>query len=278
MTAAGREPPSGTFPRALSHSLLWTGGCLDVAYHGRIVHSHVCAYLVLGSGKTVLVDTGNAPDWPRMERDVERFLDGRPLDYVFPTHGELPHCGLLTAWLTKYPDAVAVGALRDFPLYYPRFRGRMRNLGAGEAIDLGDRRLVLIPPVWRDLRDTLWAFDTKDRTLFVSDAFAFLHYHEAQQCDYLASEQPPPDVQMIRYFNERAMYWTRHTDVARSFADLDEMLRVLDPALIATGHGGVVDVRDTMLPLVKAGMSVRTPSQPVSAAGTLAVPLAATSA
>ena len=67
---------------------------------------------------------------------------------------------------------------------------------------------------------------------------------------------------MIRYFNERAMYWTRHTDVSASFADLDEMLRVLDPVLIATGHGGVVDVRHEMVPLVKAGMDVRGPETP----------------
>ncbi len=252
-----RRPPSGRFPRVLSDSLLWTGGCLDILYRDKIVHSHVCAYLVRGSEKTILIDTGNASDWPRMERDVERFLDGQALDYVFPTHGELPHCGLLTAWLNKYPEALAVGALRDFPLYYPHYASRMRNVRAGDAIDLGNRRIVFVPPVWRDLRDTLWAFDTGERTLFVSDAFAYLHYHESGRCDYLVSEQPLPDVQMIKYFNERAMYWTRHTDPGQSFADLDEMLRILDPVLIATGHGGVVDVRDAMLPLVKEGMRVR---------------------
>lgn len=270
MEQTPRHPPSGSFPRVLSPSLLWTGGCLNILYHDRVVHSHVCAYLVVGSDKTMLVDTGNAPDWARMEQDVERFLDGRKLDYVFPTHGELPHCGLLPQWLDKYPEALAVGALRDFPLYYPEYAHRMRNVDPGESIDLGDRRIVFIPPVWRDLRDTLWAFDTTERTLFVSDAFAFLHYHESQRCDFLASEQPPPDVAMIRYFNERAMYWTRHTDVAGSFEDLDAMIRMLDPALIATGHGGVVDVHDEMVPLVKAGMNVRVPAVPRPLA--LAVP------
>jgi len=62
---------------------------------------------------------------------------------------------------------------------------------------------------------------------------------------------------MIKYFNEKAMYWTRHTDPGATFADLDEMLRVLDPVLIATAHGGVVDSREAMLPLVKDGMRVR---------------------
>ena len=251
------DPPTGRFPRRLSETLLWTGGCLDVLYGDKVVHSHLCAYLVLGSEKTMLVDTGNAQDWPRIARDVADFLDGRPLDYVFPTHGELPHCGLLSEWLDTYPGALAVGALRDFPLYYPAHASRMRMVAAGDAIDLGDRRIVFVPPVWRDLCDTLWAFDTTERTLFVSDAFAYLHHHESGRCDYLVSEQPLPDVDMIRYFNERAMYWTRHTDPEPSFADIDTMLRALDPVLIATAHGGVVDVRDAMLPLTKQGMSVR---------------------
>ncbi|QIB33111.1 MBL fold metallo-hydrolase [Ancylobacter pratisalsi] len=257
MTTKHADAPSGHFPRVLSPSLLWTGGCLDILYHDRVVHSHVCTYLVRGSDKTLLVDTGNAADWVRVEKDVERFLDGRPLDYIFPTHGELPHCGLFQQWMRKYPEAIAVGKLRDFLLYYPEFAGRMRHVDVGDAVDLGDRRIVFVPPVWRDLKDTLWAFDTAERTLFVSDAFAYLHYHEDNHCDFLTSEQPLPDLRMIQFFNERAMYWTRHTDPVHSYADIDEMLRELRPQLIATAHGGVVDVCEDMLPLVKQGMSVR---------------------
>ncbi len=257
MTDHHRDPARGHFPRRLSPSLLWTGGCLDITYNGRTVHSHASAYVVKGSEKTVIVDTGNAADWPRIERDVEDFLQGRPLDYVFPTHGELPHCGLLQAWMRKYPEAIAVGALRDFRLYYPELSDRMRDVASGSSIDLGDRRLVFVPAIWRDLKDTLWAFDTTERTLFVSDAFAYLHYHEGGICDHLTSECPLPDLEMIRYFNERALYWTRHTDARLSYADIDEMIRELDPVLIATGHGGVIDARDAMLPLVKQGMDVR---------------------
>lgn len=249
--------PTGHFPRQLNDTLLWTGGCLNIDYNGTTVHSHACTYLILGSEKTILVDTGNAFNWPTLEKEVEDFLAGRPLDYIFPTHGELPHCGLLSNWMDKYPAAIAVGPLRDFPLYYPGHADRMRTLSAGDAIDLGDRRILFLPPIWRDLHDTLWAFDTKDRVLFVSDGFAYLHYHENGQCDLLTSEQPLPDVRMIQFFNERAMYWTRHTDPRHSFADIDDMIRILDPVLIATAHGGVVDAREAMLPLVKQGMTVR---------------------
>ncbi len=248
---------TGSFPRALSPTLLWTGGCLDISYRGKVVHSHLCTYLVLGSEKTLLVDTGNPSNWREVERDVEGFLGGRPLDYVFCTHVELPHAGLLAQWLDKYPGAVALGRLTDYELYYPAHADRMRNVEPGQSVDLGDRRIVFLPAIWRDLKETLWAFDTTERTLFVSDAFAYLHYHHEGQCDRLASEQPLPDVDMIQFFNERALFWTQHTDASRSFADIDEMLSMLQPRAIATAHGGVLDITEGMLPLVKSGMMTR---------------------
>lgn len=258
MAAQCPAPPTGSFPRVLSPTLLWAGGCLNVPYNGQIVHSHTSTFLILGEKKTLLVDTGNAADWPEVERSVVECLDGRPLDYIFPTHGELPHCGLLNQWMEKYPELLAVGPVRDFKLFLPRYADRMREVQPGESIELGeDRRFLFLPAVWRDLNETLWGFDTKERTLFVSDAFAYLHYHEEGACDYLTTEHPLPNVEMIRFFNERAMYWTRHTDARLSFKDIDELIAQLRPRLIATAHGGVIDDESEMLPLVKKGMDVR---------------------
>ena len=90
--------------------------------------------------------------------------------------------------------------------------------------------------------------------LFVSDAFAYLHYHKAGHCDYLTSEHSPPDVKLIQFFNERALRWTRYTDTRVTFSDVDEMLRRLNPVMIAAAHGGVIDTTADMIPLVKNGM------------------------
>ncbi len=247
---------TGALPRLIRPDVLWSGGCLDSSYSGASVHGHFSMYAIRGRDKTVIIDTGHPMHWDAVEYDIEAFLAGRPLDYVFPTHAEFPHAGLLGQWMRKFPNATVVGNLRDYGLYYPEAAHRFRNVAPGDSLDLGDRKLVFVPPVWRDLPDTLWAFDTLDRILFVSDAFAYLHPHQPGQCDFLISEHPAPDLKMIQYFNERAMQWTRFTDARVTFADMDTLLQKLKPALLAGAHGGVVDTVAAMLPLFIAPCSM----------------------
>lgn len=251
-----RDRATGLFPRIMAPDLLWTGGCVDVQYQDRTVHGHFSIYLVKGSEKTILVDTGHPMHWKRVERDVEAFLGERPLDYVFGTHAEFPHAGLLANWLRKYPDCIAVGDLRDYRFFYPDLAHRIAIKRPGDKLDLGDRQFVFLPAIWRDLNNTLWAFETKTRTLFVSDAFAYLHYHEAGQCDLATSEHPPPDLKMIQFFNERALQWTRFTDARVTFEDMDCLLAATRPMAIAGSHSGLIDTVADMVPLVKSGMSL----------------------
>lgn len=247
--------PSGELPRLVTPDLLWTGGCLEVAYKGDIVHGHFSMFVLKGSEKTLMIDTGHPVNWSTVEKDVEAFLDGRPLDYIFPTHAEYPHAGLIASWMRKYPDAKAVGDVRDYDLYYPELSDRFHHAKAGEILDLGDKKVMFVPAIWRDMPSTYWAFEMVERTLFVADAFAFLHYHKQGQCDLKTSEQPVPDVQMIQFFNERALQWTRFTEAEQTFGDIDYILSTLDPKLIVSAHSGVIDTRDAMVPVIKGGMS-----------------------
>ncbi len=253
MLTRSPNQPTGELPRTVTPNLFWTGGCLSIEYQGELAHGHFSTYVVLGSEKSMLVDTGHAVHWQKSAKDVETFLNGRPLDYVFLTHGEFPHAGMVAHWLKKYPNAIAIGNVPEHPLYYPHLADRIRMIKAGDQINLGDRNMVFIPAVWKDL-PTLWAFDDKDRVLFVSDGFAFLHYHKAGQCDYLTSETPPPELPLVQFFNERALRWTRYTDAKLTFADVDEVLQRLKPRLIAPAHGGVIDTVEETSPLLKAGM------------------------
>lgn len=242
-------------PRRLSPGLLWTGRCQEFDYLGKSTHSHQNAFLVKGSERTMLIDTGAPSKWSAVERDVQSFLDGRTLDFVFPTHPEFPHGGLLPRWLEKYPDALIVGDLRDSDLYYPDLVSRFRTMYAGDQVDLGDRSILFLPALWRDLPTTLWAFDTGDRALFVSDALAFLHFHDEGECPRLTSEQPPVDVSMMRFNNERTLIWTRFADAAETFPDFDRLVRELNVRLIAPGHGNVIDNLDVMIPLAKQALA-----------------------
>ncbi len=258
---------TGALPRLIRPNILWSGGCVDSTYANAQAHGHFSMYVVRGSEKSIIIDSGHPMHWGEIERDIEMFLEGRPLDYVFPTHSEFPHAGLLPQWLAKYPDLKVVGNVQDFALYYPEAIDRFWSFAPGDSLDLGDRKLVFVPAIWRDLPDTLWAFDTLDRVLFVADGFAYLHPHAPGQCDFFMSENPAPDIGMIQYFNERALQWTRYTDARVTFDDMDKLLSELKPALIAGAHGNLVDNLDEFMPLFKRGMIMGTSSvEPASPA------------
>ena len=196
-------------------------------------------------------------NWPTLEGEVDAFLAGRTLDYIFLTHQEFPHGGLVEQWMRKFPNAIAVGDLSEYRFYYPELFYRMKMVEAGDYLDLGDRKFVFVPAIWRDLNNSLWGFDDLTRTLFVSDAFAYLHYHERGEADLMTSEMSPPDVKMCQYFNERALQWTNHVDAQSTFGDIDELLALLKPRMIAPAHGGIVDTIGAMVPVVKSSMAVK---------------------
>ena len=245
---------TGTLPRAITPDLLWTGRCIPSSVPN--LHAHYALYLLKGSQRTVLIDTGHPIHWEPIKADVDAFLEGRPLDYIFPTHSELPHSGLLARWMREFPQAVAVGDMRDYPLYHPDLAPRFRQMAPGDSLDLGDRRLLFLPPVWRDLPDTLWAFDTKDRTLFLSDACAYFHAHVPGQCDHLSSEIAPPDIAIMRDFNDKALHWPRFTDSRPTFPEMDALIARLRPRFLAGAHGCVVDTPEETLPLFKQGIAI----------------------
>ncbi len=162
MASGGIEELALGLPRLLTSGVLWTGGCMELDLRGELVHSHFANYVVRGSQKTLMLDTGHPIHADRIEQAVESFLGDAGLDYILVTHAEFPHCGLLPKWLAKYPQAMAVGDVRDYHLYYPEHQHRFVQMGIGESIDLGDRRIVLVPAIWFDLKDTIWAFDPND--------------------------------------------------------------------------------------------------------------------
>jgi len=245
---------TGTLPRAVTPDCLWTGRCLPSSLPD--MHAHYSLYLLKGLKATVLIDTGHPIHWDEVKADIDAFLDGRAIDYIFPTHSELPHSGLLERWMREFPEAIAVGDMRDYPLYYPSLASRFRQVSPGDSLDLGDRDFIFLPAVWRDLPDTLWAFDTKDRILFLSDACAYFHAHVPGQCDHLSSEIAPPDVAIMQDFNDKALHWPRFTDSSPSFGELDEMMARLRPRLLAGAHGCVVDTPEETLPLFKEGIAM----------------------
>ncbi len=241
-------------PRLLTPDVLWTGGCVELEIRGERMHSHFGCYVVRGSRTSIMVDTGHPMHSRQIERALDEFLgDGQP-EFIFPTHLEYPHCGLLPKWLRKFPKAKVIGDVRDCELYYPEYSRRFIQKEPGAFVDLGGRNFVVVPAIWCDLKETLWGFDSKDRILFVADGFSATHHHLPGHCGLTAGEQPIPDPAMMRIINELALQWTRYTDASITFQELDELFDLLQPRIVAPAHGAVIDQPEIMLPRIKEAM------------------------
>jgi flavorubredoxin len=256
-------PPA--LPRQMAPGLHWLGSCLEVLPRIRgaylkdagtgILHAHQSFYLVTGSERTIIVDTGQPQHWPELERQLEQALADRRLDYVFPTHPEFVHYGLLPYWLRKFPEARAFGDVRNFALYHPDLRGRFEARRPGDTIDLGDRSLLIVEAIIHDLPNSLWAYDTGSRTLFTSDAFSYSHAHNAGECA-LTSLELPADLDDMAMTISSALHWARYVDDTRPLFDRIRAFQCEHPVdAIAPAHGSFVVDPEVMLELLPRGFA-----------------------
>jgi len=248
---------SNPLPREIAPGVFWLGDCLAQEYQGRPYHSYNAAFLLCGSEASMLVETGHPKDFPEIERQMIELLtpDRAPLKYLFITHQETPHSGGLGRVLQNWPDITVHGDIADYHLAFPQHTDRLIPMEVGDEIDLGDRTLVAVEPVIRDLRSTLWAFDTGAKCLFPGDGFAYSHYHWDGHCGLLAEEATSLDLQdVLAVFAARALYWTTTTDMNIYVDRLEAMLEDLDVDVIAPTHGlPITDIAVTM-PKVRDGL------------------------
>jgi len=250
-------PTTDQLPRTVEPGLTWTGGCVELDYEGEAIHQHMCTFLIEGADKTLLVDTGHPAHSDLVQETLDEVLGDRPLDYVFPTHTEFPHAGNIPRLLERYPDAVVVGDTGDYRLLYPEWfeQGRFRSFAIGDSLPLGPGHdFAFIEGIWRDLPNTLWAYDTRSQTTFVADGFAYTHYHSRGQCALLSEEREPPEMKQTVFINERALFWTRYVGVEKTFEYIDEMFQKHPTKRVAPAHGGVITNLDDMIPRLKTGM------------------------
>ena len=226
-----------------------------MSMYGREFHTHASAYLVVGSAGSVLIDTGHAKDAPRIEAFI-RSVVGDDLTWILPTHEEYPHAGNLPTLLRAFARATAVGEVRNYHLYYPELAaaGRFRPVPAGGSIDLGDRRLVLLPGIIHDLPATAWAYDDREKLLFVSDAFGFSHY-KADQCSLTSDELPfvlsLDDTRMVL---DLALYWSHFGDNHGLVAMMRELMKLYPARMICPAHGNVVTDLPVLTSLIEASL------------------------
>ena len=246
-----------TLPRELAPGVFWLGDCLEQPFRGKVYHSYNAAFLIIGTSASMLVETGHPKDFPVIEAQMADVLarGGAPLKHLFITHQETPHSGGLGRVLRRYPDLTIHGDISDYHLAFPEHVHLLRPMEVGDAIDLGDRQFVAVEPVIRDLRTSLWGFDTGQRVLFPGDGFAYSHYHWDGHCGKVAEEAESLDlVDVSAVFAERALYWTMFADMDIYADRLKRLIAELEVAVIAPTHGlPILDLAVTV-PKVMEGL------------------------
>jgi len=265
----GRASPARPLPRQLAERITWLGDCLKRTEAQQPVHVHTSCFLVVGDDQTLLVDTGHPAHWTQVDRQLDALLGVRPLDWVFPTHPELPHAGNLNRLLAKYPGAKVTGDVRDYPLYCPEYVDRLVPRQTGEELELGGSTIVFLEALIKDLPSTQWAYETSGRVLFVADAFGYTHggvtvgegadepLHLPGECGLLSTElSSKPSVEQTAFLTRAALFWSRYVDVEPHFAEVDALLSRYPARLVAPAHGNVIADFHALLPVLRAAHNV----------------------
>lgn len=263
------------FPREFAPGIWWLGGCFPMkAGDGRgydtggveEIHSHVTCYLIVGTEKALMIDTGTPANWEMTEDYLDRILGDRQLDWIVPTHWEVPHSGNLDKLFKKYPNSQAGGDLRDYHLAHPEHVDRMHIFEDGHRIDLGGGyAFVSLPAPIKDLTNSVWGYEENQKVLFTSDGFSYTHHtgmvseddedvyiHVDGECSLMSHEIGIyPTVAQAHFLTKAALYWTRLTPVEPFFAEVAAVMDKYPPLYIAPAHGNVISDIDKMLPIVR---------------------------
>lgn len=254
-------------PREITPGIHWISGCTAILEKGEVLHTSISAYLIVGTTRALIVDTGNPTNWSLVEDGLRQILGDRELDFILPTHPEVPHAGNLPRLLRKFPRAQIIGDVRDYHVYYPESERRLVPWPKGKPIDLGGgfEFTILDAPI-KDLTSTVWGYESFRQVLFVADAFAYGHHapgddsdepvHLPGECGLLSSELlRQPEVHQALSITRGALSWTKHVPTAPFF---DAVLAVLEthPAkLIAPAHGNIIVDLHSLLPMMREAYS-----------------------
>lgn len=261
-TYANVSDPENTagplLPREIASGVYWLGDCMLWPAPDHLEHSYTATFLIAGRDASLIVDTGHPKDWAVTRKQLEKlFAQGvPPLKWIFPTHPEVTHCGNLGRLLDTFPDANAVGDMRDIHLIWPHHVDRLIEKKEGEFIDLGDRKFHFVEAVFRDLINSMWGYDEQQQVLFSGDGMGFGHYHGAEHCAKFVEEIPDlPIAELTGQFLEYALYWSRMKSLEPKIARLNRLMEVEYPTrLVAGAHGSPVSDPEATMPRVKAGM------------------------
>ncbi|MBP2133025.1 flavorubredoxin [Methanomicrobium sp. W14] len=197
------------------------------------------AYLVVGSEKTVLIDSVD----PEFEEEFITNLarsNVSKIDYVIVNHAEQDHSGSLPVFLELFPGSKIITSEKCKDLlasFHNIPDSRMIVVGDGETLSLGDKTLEFLITPWVHWPDTMITYLKEDGIMFTCDLFG-AHYATGS---LFVDDRISHYILAKRYFAEILMPF-RH-----KVAEYLDRLSGYEFGIIAPSHGPVYNDKEYIL-------------------------------
>ncbi len=204
----------------------------------------LCVYLnsmVIAGAEPAIIDTGSPNNRAQWLEDVFGIVDPADVRWVFLSHDDSDHTGNLAQVMDACPNATLVcswALVERFSNAFGFPLDRCRWLNDGQAIDIGDRRIVAVRPPVYDSPATRGFLDESSGVYWGVDAFA-------TPCP----GEPVPAVSdldpgfwadgMAMFVHHALSPWLGLVDRQRFAAELDRV-RAMGITSIATAHSPLI--------------------------------------
>ena len=222
----------------ITADLYQVGECVD-GEHG---HEAVRVYVLMNSGRPILIDCGSHLHRTEVMRELEALLAGTTPEYIFLTHSELPHSGNLQKIATTWPNIKVI--VSNIMLAYIEIAPvlpleQITAVTAGTTLELAGRTLQFVDALLKDQPGSQWIYDPITGALFTGDGFGY--YHPADTCEYFSDEIDGgiPE-EYFREFHRNAFRFLRWVIPERLNDDLGKTFRQLDVKIVAPSHGNAI--------------------------------------
>lgn len=195
------------------------------------------AYLLVDE-RSLLFDTLSPASRDAMLAELDALLGDDGLDYLAPSHPDVPHAGNTNAILDAHPEATLVapryGNAHD--LYH---LGDAETVGEGDSLDLGRFTVDFHEATFPDAALHMWMSERQTGTLFPVDWLGYPH-RGAETLAFPDEFDSDLTVERLVQFHGRVLFWLQYVDVPTFQAEIDHLVGKHDPEIVAPGHGNPV--------------------------------------